>query len=114
MSGTSGKSGNGSKPDECRGGNSMNCNHRTHRKQQDVFCWRCKQRMGCTGCCEIERDRVCLNCRDWANRAALDTHGPLIKDKGKCAEGFRIVSMIALRSIDPADGEQLLSELFGS
>jgi hypothetical protein len=64
----------------CRGGMSMNCGHSEHArgKVADVYCRRCKARMGCSACCEIPSELVCLNCRDWARPAGLLKHGPMV------------------------------------
>ena len=98
---------------QCSGGRSFGCNRTEHDigKVEDVFCFRCKTRMGCSRCVEPAGSRVCLNCHDWATRAALGRHGPMVsREKG--AEAMKIVMMIAGRKITESDGNKLLDELF--
>jgi hypothetical protein len=74
----------------------------------------CKRRMGCKWCCQIPSELLCLNCDDWANRIALETHEQLVRDWDKCAEGLKIVGMTIDKSVTQEDAQRLLQEIFAS
>ena len=59
----------------CSGGQSFNSRHKTHVKGSDVYCYRCKTRMGCTACVEVSRELICLYCHNWASKHGLKQHG---------------------------------------
>lgn len=62
----------------------MNCRHTEHqrgKRQSDIYCRQCNIRMGCSTCCEIPMEIVCLNCKDWALEVGLEKHGRMIVGK---------------------------------
>lgn len=65
----------------CHGGLSMGCNHNPHElgKVEDILCFRCKARLGCSKCVEIPRELVCLRCHDWGHKTAVEAHGAIIR-----------------------------------
>jgi hypothetical protein len=80
---TSKKGGVKESGDKCSGGNSFGCYHGKHdegKRRPDIRCMNCRQRMGCSICCQIPRELLCLNCHDWANTIALNTHGHVVED----------------------------------
>lgn len=67
--------------DICQGGRSFGCLRKEHAKGKvpDIYCMTCKTRMGCSVCCQIPRELLCLECHDWAHRYALAAHGHIVK-----------------------------------
>lgn len=65
---------------KCPGGRSYGCKQEEHEygKVADIYCDRCKTRMGCSFCCQIPRELLCLNCKDWAKQAGIDAHGHIV------------------------------------
>ncbi len=68
----------------CRGGQSFGCRHDPHElgKVEDVLCWRCKARLGCSACVQIARELVCLRCHDWGSKAGEEAHGRMVRPFG--------------------------------
>lgn len=68
----------------CRGGISFGCRHEPHSigKIEDVLCWKCKARLGCSACVQIAQERVCLRCHDWGSKAGLAAHGSMVDRRG--------------------------------
>ena len=69
---------------KCSGGNSWGCRKDEHQKGKvpDVMCFRCRQRMGCSRCCERSTELICLFCRNWATELAVKIHGDMVpRDK---------------------------------
>ena len=66
--------------DKCFGGNSFACKRFEHAlgKIKNITCMTCHQRMGCSLCCQIPRELLCLNCHDWAHPYALAAHGHVV------------------------------------
>jgi hypothetical protein len=75
----------------CPGGRSFNRKGNEHERGKDVYCRRCKARMGCSWCCERPNELVCLNCHDWAHLAGLKQHGPIVKREKALAEVQKIL-----------------------
>ncbi len=72
---------NNNSGDKCNGGNSFGCyrgEHDKSRRNPNIRCMTCNQRMGCGICCQIPRELLCLNCKDWATKAALNAHGHVV------------------------------------
>lgn len=75
--------------DKCFGGNSFGCNRSEHEKSKrdpDIYCMNCKQRMGCLLCAQHARDLLCLRCRDWATLRALQVHGHIVSAESQYAK----------------------------
>lgn len=67
--------------EKCNGGNSFGCSHTEHdrsKRNPNIRCMKCDQRMGCGICVQIARELLCLNCRDWATKTALRAHGHVV------------------------------------
>lgn len=72
------------KNDPCEAGQSFGRHHFIHKQARKVVCFKCKTFMGCTLCCEIPRELLCLRCHDWATSAALEQHGHIVRqEKGR-------------------------------
>jgi len=69
-----------SKAGYCCGGRSWQRKQEPHPpgKVRDVYCYRCKARMGCSRCCERERDLLCLECHNWASKIGVAFHGNVV------------------------------------
>ena len=50
----------------------------TPGKIANIYCYRCKTRMGCSFCCEISRELLCIECHNWATKAAVRYHGNVV------------------------------------
>jgi hypothetical protein len=55
-------------------------------------CWHCHAPMGCVTCSGAIYELLCMNCRDWGNRAALEWHGRLMKTADERAEAVRFLN----------------------
>ena len=76
------------KQQRCEGGRSFNCWRESHVQKvldgkvqvdlADVYCYRCKVRMGCKRCVESAHDLICLECHNWATKAGVIHHGNVI------------------------------------
>jgi hypothetical protein len=64
----------------CRGGRSWQFKQDPHKpgKIKDIYCYRCKTRMGCSFCCEKARELLCLECHNWATKTAMRYHGNIV------------------------------------
>ena len=109
--------------DQCKGGLSFHCKKGPyrwgeekwfdyHNRGKPYYCRNCKTYMGCSKCAQIPQEVVCLRCKDWALIEGEKEHGKMIRDREKGIEAFRIVSMVASRSMTKAEGLKLVSELF--
>ncbi len=96
---------------KCHGGNSFGCMHEEHKLADDVFCFRCDERMGCRRCVQIARELLCLRCHDWATRIALRVHGPIVRDRKVGMEALRMVKMVLEGKLSAEDGEKLINDL---
>jgi hypothetical protein len=68
------------KPGDCLGGRSWQFKPEPHApgKVKDIYCYRCKARMGCSFCCEKARELLCLECHNWATKTAMRYHGNIV------------------------------------
>lgn len=66
--------------EKCSGGKSFNCRHAPHDKGKspDILCYRCQSRMGCSHCCELPSELLCLICNNWADRRGVKHHGNIV------------------------------------
>lgn len=67
----------------CNGGVSFGCRHDSHRlgKRPDILCRLCGARLGCSVCCQIAVELVCLRCHQWADILGERHHGKMVPQK---------------------------------
>lgn len=64
--------------------------------------------MGCSWCCELAKNLVCLKCHDWATRAALREHGRMVP-RDKRGEMMKILFMIYTGKVTEEEGQKLFN-----
>ncbi len=80
--------------EKCFGGLSYGCKrfeHEISKIRPDIYCRKCDSRLGCAGCCEIDRDLICLKCHDWALDDGVKAHGPMIRDRQEALKYWQTV-----------------------
>lgn len=65
----------------CPGGRSFNNRKFEHEKGTEINCYRCGALMGCTWCCEIFREIICLACHNWATKKGMEGHGDVVPNR---------------------------------
>ena len=85
-----------------------------HKKANPVNCRKCGTYMGCRICAQPPCEMVCLNCRDWATKESLATHGRMVRDPEKLKEAWKIVRMRESGSITDNDVDRLFADLWAT
>ena len=78
---------------KCIGGYSFGCRTDEHPygRLVNIFCMNCNARMGCSLCCQPADDLACKRCHQWATRAALRRHGPMVAADKVLSEVSKII-----------------------
>jgi hypothetical protein len=97
----------------CPGGLSYNRLRHEHKlgKIEDVLCFRCHKRMGCSGCCERAKNLICLLCHDWATKQALGEHGRMVA-QDKREDAMKIVVMAYEGKVTEPEADLLFEQLW--
>jgi hypothetical protein len=97
----------------CPGGLSYNRRRESHKLGQveDILCFRCGKRMGCSACCDRPKDLICLICHDWASRTGLREHGPMVP-RDKRVDAMKIVTMAYEGKVTPNEADLLFQSLW--
>ena len=97
---------------KCSGGNSFGCRRSEHKQGKFLFqCRLCNQFMGCSVCAQNPMELICNRCRDWATRAALQTHGKMVPEH-KRTDAMKIVMLRFTGKLSQQDAEREFSELW--
>ena len=97
----------------CPGGLSYNRRRDEHKlgKVEDVLCFRCHKRMGCSICCENPRELFCLICHSWATKVGLWAHGRMLP-QDKLEDAIKIVMMAYEGKVTAAEADLLFESLW--
>jgi len=97
----------------CPGGLSYGRRRDDHQlgKVEDVLCYRCHKRMGCSTCCERAPDLICTMCHDWATEEAIKEHGPMVRPENR-NDAMKIVQMTYSGKVSQQEAGLLFDSLW--
>src|SRR5574340_872849 len=64
----------------CRGGQSWGCRHDAHAtgRTEDIHCYRCNVRLGCSVCVPRLPEAICLQCNNYGHKYGIQKHGNIV------------------------------------
>ena len=98
----------------CPGGLAYNRIVDAHRlgKVADVFCERCKCRLGCSTCVPARETCVCKRCRDYAFH--VPGRGGIVKDPKKVSEAWSVVWAVYKGTMTEKQAESMFNKMFAA
>lgn len=79
-------------------------------KVPDIYCERCKCRLGCSTCVPAKETCMCKQCRDYAFH--VPGRGGIVKDPKTQSEAWGAIWAVYKGTMSADDAEKLFNEMF--